>query len=59
MQMNSQCVSCLLHRGFEEAQLSTSDLDLQLHVMTELVKIMHNALTRGKGVERIPALLEL
>ena len=53
--MNSQCVSCLLHRGFEEAQLSTSDLDLQLHVMTELVKIMHNALTRGKGVERIPA----
>lgn len=55
MQMNSQCVSCLLHRGFEEAQLATSDLSLQLLVMSELVKGMHSALTRGKGVERIPA----
>ncbi len=53
--MNSQCVSCLLHRGFEEAQLATSDLSLQLLVMSELVKGMHSALTRGKGVERIPA----
>ncbi len=53
--MNSQCVSCLLQRGFEEAQLATSDLDLQLRVMTKLVKIMNNALTRGKGVGRIPA----
>lgn len=55
MQMDSQCVSCLLHRGFEEAQLATSDRALQLRVMTELVKSIHHALTRGKGVERIPA----
>jgi uncharacterized protein with ATP-grasp and redox domains len=53
--MDSQCVSCLLHRGLEEAQLATTDKALQLRVMTELVKGMHYSLTKGKGVERIPA----
>ncbi len=53
--MDSQCVSCLLHRGLEEAQLATTDRALQLRVMTELVKGMHYSLTKGKGVEKIPA----
>ncbi|MFX1476247.1 MAG: DUF89 domain-containing protein [Promethearchaeota archaeon] len=48
-------MSCLLHRGLEEAQLATTNRALQLRVMTELVNGMHYSLTKGKGVERIPA----
>jgi uncharacterized protein with ATP-grasp and redox domains len=55
LQLEAQCVSCLLHRGYEEACLATPNPAVRLQVMAELVDILQRTLTRGKGIERIPA----
>ncbi|MHA2314123.1 MAG: damage-control phosphatase ARMT1 family protein [Candidatus Hermodarchaeia archaeon] len=55
MQIHSRCVSCLISRGFQEVLLSTSDLDLQLAAITEVVGILYNSLTKGGRLEKIPA----
>lgn len=55
MQIHSRCVSCLISRGFQEVQLSTKNLDLQLTAMTEVVGILNNSLTKGGRLEKIPA----
>lgn len=48
-------MSCIIARGFEEAELATDDLGLQLEVMAELVGLMHRLLSRGRDIEHIPA----
>ncbi|MFW9830347.1 MAG: DUF89 domain-containing protein [Candidatus Thorarchaeota archaeon] len=55
MQIQSQCVSCLISRAFQEVQLATSDLDVQLKAMTEVVNILSISLKQGSRLERIPA----
>jgi uncharacterized protein with ATP-grasp and redox domains len=55
VQIHSRCVSCLISRGFQEVLLSTSDLDLQLAAITEVVGILYNSLTKGGRLEKIPA----
>lgn len=55
MQIQSRCVSCLISRGFQEVQLATTDLELQLAAITEVVGILNNSLTKGGRLERIPA----
>lgn len=51
------CAVCLLHRGYEEAELSTSDLGLRMRVMIELLKMVSerfspNAVPAWLGAER-------
>lgn len=53
--MESQCVSCLISRAFQEVQLATTNLNLQLEAMTEVVGILNASLTQGGRLERIPA----
>jgi uncharacterized protein with ATP-grasp and redox domains len=53
--MESQCVSCLISRALQEAQLATTNLNLQLEAMTEVVQILNYSLTQGGRLERIPA----
>ncbi len=53
--MESQCVSCLISRAFQEVQLATEDLDVQLNAMTEVVEILHASLRHGGRLEKIPA----
>ena len=55
MQMESQCVSCLISRAFQEVQLATPNLGIQLEAMTEVVGILNHSLTQGGRLERIPA----
>ena len=53
--MESQCVSCLISRAFQEVQLATPNLSIQLEAMTEVVGILEDSLTKGGRLERIPA----
>ncbi|MFX1318465.1 MAG: DUF89 domain-containing protein [Promethearchaeota archaeon] len=53
--MESQCVSCLISRAFQEVQLATGDLDAQLNAMTKVVEILHGSLRQGGRLEKIPA----
>ena len=55
MQMEAQCVSCLISRAFQEVQLSTEELETQLAAMTEVIGVLHSSLTEGGRMERIPA----
>jgi uncharacterized protein with ATP-grasp and redox domains len=55
LQINSRCVSCLISRAFQEVELATTNLDHQLEAMTEVVGILHNSLTKGGRMEKIPA----
>ena len=55
MQMESQCVSCLISRAFQEVQLATTELEIQLEAMTEVVRILNFSLTDGGRLEKIPA----
>jgi uncharacterized protein with ATP-grasp and redox domains len=55
VQMEAQCVSCLVSRALQEVQLATTDLDTQLDAMTEVISILHASLTEGGRMERIPA----
>ena len=53
--MEAQCVTCLISRAFQEVQLATPDLTLQLKAMTEVVGILNYSLTKGGRLEKIPA----
>jgi uncharacterized protein with ATP-grasp and redox domains len=53
--MESQCVSCLISRAFQEVQLATSDLELQLAAITEVVGILSSSLIQDSRLEKIPA----
>jgi uncharacterized protein with ATP-grasp and redox domains len=55
VQMGSQCISCLISRAFQEVQLATTDLDIQLEAMNEVVNILHFSLNQGGRLEKIPA----
>ncbi len=55
MQMEAQCVTCLIARAFQEAQLGTTDSRLQLAVMTQMVGILQKALSSENRMMRIPA----
>ncbi len=48
-------MSCLISRAFQEVELATPNLDLQLEAMTEVVGILYNSLTKGGRMEKIPA----
>ncbi len=53
--MESQCVTCLISRAFQEVQLATSNVELQLAAMTEVVGILHSSMMQGSRFEKIPA----
>jgi uncharacterized protein with ATP-grasp and redox domains len=53
--MASQCISCLISRAFQEVQLATTDLEIQLEAMNEVVDILHFSLNQGGRLEKIPA----
>ncbi|MFX1564614.1 MAG: DUF89 domain-containing protein [Promethearchaeota archaeon] len=53
--MESQCVSCLISRAFQEVQLATLNLELQLAAMTEVIGILNSSLLQGGRLEKIPA----
>jgi uncharacterized protein with ATP-grasp and redox domains len=55
LQLEAQCVSCLLNRGYEEACLATHDPAVRLQVMAELVNILQQTLAVDRGIRRIPA----
>lgn len=55
MQIEAQCVSCLISRAFQEVQLATTDLNLQLKALNEVIKILNHSLSKGSRLERIPA----
>jgi len=55
MRVEGRCVSCIIARGFEEVELATDDLKLQLEVMEELVGVVYRLLKEGGEVEHIPA----
>ena len=55
MQMEAQCVSCLISRAFQEVQLATDDLEKQLAAITEVIGVLYSSLTEGGRMERIPA----
>jgi uncharacterized protein with ATP-grasp and redox domains len=55
MQIQSQCVSCLISRAFQEVQLATRDLKVQLEAMTEVVGILNASLNQSGRLEKIPA----
>ena len=55
MQMEAQCVSCLIARAFQEVQLATDDLEKQLAAMTEVIGVLNSSLSKGGRMERIPA----
>ncbi len=55
MLIESQCVSCLISRAFQEVDLATPNLNLQLEAMTEVLGILHDSLTKGGRMEKIPA----
>jgi uncharacterized protein with ATP-grasp and redox domains len=53
--MEAQCVSCLISRAFQEAQLSTTDLAIQLTAITQMVEILQKSLSSENRMMRIPA----
>lgn len=55
MQIESQCISCLISRAFQEVQLATQDLQIQLEAMTKVVDILNASLNHGGRLEKIPA----
>ena len=55
MQLEAQCVSCLISRAFQEVQLATEDLGTQLAAMTKVINVLQSSITEGGRMERIPA----
>jgi len=55
VQMEAQCVSCLISRAFQEVQLATENLEKQLVAMTEVISVLNSSLAEGGPMERIPA----
>ena len=55
LQMESKCISCLISRAFQEVQLATTDLEVQLEALTEVVEILNFSLIKGGRLEKIPA----
>jgi uncharacterized protein with ATP-grasp and redox domains len=55
VQIESQCVSCLISRAFQEVQLATTNLSVQLNAITEVVGILDYSLTQEGRLEKIPA----
>ncbi len=53
--MESQCISCLISRAYQEVQLASTDLKVQFEAMTEVVEILNSVLIKGGRLERIPA----
>lgn len=53
--MEAQCVSCLISRAFQEVQLATTNLELQLRAMSEVINIINHSLTGSSRMKRIPA----
>jgi uncharacterized protein with ATP-grasp and redox domains len=55
VQIQSRCVSCLISRAYQEVRLSTTDPELQLAAIKEVLEILNNSLTKGGRLEKIPA----
>ncbi len=55
MLIQSRCVSCLISRAFQEVQLATEDLNLQLSALTKVLGVLNRSLNNDNRLEKIPA----